>query len=261
MFRAFEAVLDRRWPILTESRFDEKGVLTPQEFIAAGDFLCARFPTWRWAGGERSLRKAYLPPDKQYLVQCNVTSRFREENGDKWLILRGKEDKEESTVEGKEDFEGNRIRHNKECKDMEQEDDFDVVSVTESVTAMYGGDERGGEMGQVESVTCDEEAMHKSGGGRTEVPTIIDGSEIELQQQLNKVKEEEDEEDEEKEDDEDDEEDIGSLAMKYHDQAELQRLGSFAPFSFVCCNSLVCPVLALCVYVAINLISFFFLLG
>jgi ubiquitin-like-conjugating enzyme ATG3 len=35
-------------PTLKESRFEEKGVLTPEEFVAAGDLLVRKCPTWQW---------------------------------------------------------------------------------------------------------------------------------------------------------------------------------------------------------------------
>lgn len=43
--------------------------ITPQEFVAAGDFLVYKFPTWEWEGGDKSMQRNYLPADKQYLVQ------------------------------------------------------------------------------------------------------------------------------------------------------------------------------------------------
>uniref|UniRef100_A0A7R9UZA6 Autophagy-related protein 3 n=1 Tax=Chlamydomonas euryale TaxID=1486919 RepID=A0A7R9UZA6_9CHLO len=73
---AAEAVL----PPLTKSAFSEKGVLTPEEFVAAGDYLCRACPTWAWEGGDARKRRGFLPADKQYLVTRNVpcTKRAKE---------------------------------------------------------------------------------------------------------------------------------------------------------------------------------------
>ena len=35
-------------PVLTESHFTTKGVITPDEFVAAGDLLVLRCPSWMW---------------------------------------------------------------------------------------------------------------------------------------------------------------------------------------------------------------------
>lgn len=59
-------------PVRSTSAFKEKGVLTPEEFVLAGDTLVSTCPTWSWQGGEAAKRKPYLPPDKQYLVTRNV---------------------------------------------------------------------------------------------------------------------------------------------------------------------------------------------
>ncbi|KAJ3042744.1 E2-like enzyme [Rhizophlyctis rosea] len=59
-------------PVLKNSKFKETGVLTPEEFVAAGDFLVYKCPTWVWAAGEPSKRRDFLPADKQYLVTRNV---------------------------------------------------------------------------------------------------------------------------------------------------------------------------------------------
>lgn len=68
----FWAVRDYLAPVLKDSKFKKHGRITPDEFVAAGDFLVYKFPTWQWEGGDKAKAKDYLPADKQYLVQRNV---------------------------------------------------------------------------------------------------------------------------------------------------------------------------------------------
>jgi ubiquitin-like-conjugating enzyme ATG3 len=63
-------------PTLKQTAFLTKGILTPEEFVQAGDELVYRCPTWSWCGGGIG-PKSYLPPDKQYLITRNVPCRDR----------------------------------------------------------------------------------------------------------------------------------------------------------------------------------------
>ena len=56
-----------------ESIFLEKGQLTAQEFLEAGDTLVQKCPTWEWASTDdpKKMRKE-LPPEKQFLITRKV---------------------------------------------------------------------------------------------------------------------------------------------------------------------------------------------
>lgn len=60
-------------PILKQSKFKQTGVLTPEEFVIAGDHLVHQCPTWSWCpASDPSLGKSYLPENKQFLVTKSV---------------------------------------------------------------------------------------------------------------------------------------------------------------------------------------------
>eukprot|EP01066_Platyproteum_vivax_P006013 Platyproteum_vivax@DN1866_c0_g1_i1.p1 len=60
-------------PVNKESQFVQKGTLTPDEFVSAGDQLVYKFPSWEWSGVPDSKYEVnWLPPDKQFLITRNV---------------------------------------------------------------------------------------------------------------------------------------------------------------------------------------------
>lgn len=63
----FHEVRQTLTPVLRESAFFERGVLTPEEFVSAGDQLVSSQRQWCWMAGETDTRKSYLPAERQYL--------------------------------------------------------------------------------------------------------------------------------------------------------------------------------------------------
>jgi ubiquitin-like-conjugating enzyme ATG3 len=57
---------------LKDSKFLEKGVLTPEEFVLAGEHLTHKCNTWKWESGKDNLMNKNLPADMQYLVTKGV---------------------------------------------------------------------------------------------------------------------------------------------------------------------------------------------
>ncbi|XP_024383490.1 autophagy-related protein 3 isoform X2 [Physcomitrium patens] len=72
LHEAFKGAVERMTSPRTVSAFKEKGVLTPDEFILAGDNLVSKCPTWSWEMGDPNKRKPYLPAEKQFLITRNV---------------------------------------------------------------------------------------------------------------------------------------------------------------------------------------------
>ena len=57
--------------VLKDSKFYEQGILTPQEFTKAGDYLTTKCPTWKWCANKKgctSVESEYLLDTKQYLL-------------------------------------------------------------------------------------------------------------------------------------------------------------------------------------------------
>ncbi|KAK1758384.1 putative autophagy protein [Echria macrotheca] len=96
LYSTVNSLRDRYAPPSTKSTFRETGEITPEEFLAAGDYLVFKFPTWSWADADpTSKRASYLPPGKQFLVTRHVPCN-RRLNDD----FAGDAGHEESIVEG-----------------------------------------------------------------------------------------------------------------------------------------------------------------
>ncbi|VUC21554.1 unnamed protein product [Clonostachys rosea] len=73
IYSTVNTLRDRYTPVSHTSTFRQTGQITPEEFVAAGDYLVYKFPTWSWGDADsESRRVSYLPPGKQFLVTRNV---------------------------------------------------------------------------------------------------------------------------------------------------------------------------------------------
>ncbi len=97
LYSTVNTLRDRYTPVTHKSTFRQSGQITPEEFVAAGDYLVYKFPTWSWGDADDASRRvSYLPDGKQYLVTRNVPC-HRRLNDD----FAGDAGHEEAVVEGK----------------------------------------------------------------------------------------------------------------------------------------------------------------
>lgn len=93
----FQSIREYVTPVLKVSNF-ENGMLTPQEFVQAGDGLVFTCPTWKWCSGVKKKRASMLPTDKQYLVtrnvpcleRCSSHENIPEMQDGEWTVYEGK---------------------------------------------------------------------------------------------------------------------------------------------------------------------------
>ena len=116
VFGQLRAAREYMYPTRKTSAFLEKGVLTPEEFVMAGDELVFKCPTWSWESGDPAKQKPYLPADKQYLVTRNVPCPSRVSGIENTLAMEG-------------DDEGDWLVSSviKPRSDEEIEDEFDIL--------------------------------------------------------------------------------------------------------------------------------------
>lgn len=108
-------------PVLSQSAFLERGVLTPDEFVRAGDNFVACFPTWQWCSGDPKGVCQYLPKNKQFLITRRVPSYHRVLQNDHTIIS-------ENTVEcdwqDTEIYNANKTDMQYEIADLDDLDDL-----------------------------------------------------------------------------------------------------------------------------------------
>eukprot|EP01083_Nonionella_stella_P051318 136214_1 len=68
----YKSTVEYVTPINEKSEFNEKGVLTPEEFLKAGCQLVYKCPTWSWESGDIKKKRSFLPDNQQYLISRNL---------------------------------------------------------------------------------------------------------------------------------------------------------------------------------------------
>jgi len=170
-------------PVLVESQFVEKGVLTPEEFVAAGDMLVLRCPTWQWQGGDPKNARPFLPPDKQFLLTRNVPCQRRA------CTLGAGADDEENVGGGDDDEEEWVATHTSMTSKVVANDDVpdmdaptkpvaaatvDVSDATAGVGALSVGGSSGG------GGSAAEASLEEAGAVEADDPSALDADDFEL---------------------------------------------------------------------------------
>jgi ubiquitin-like-conjugating enzyme ATG3 len=75
--KGYVKTVEKVTPALSISKYLEEGVLTPDEFVIAGDLLTFKCPTWSWETGDASKAANYLPKERQFLLTRNVPCMVR----------------------------------------------------------------------------------------------------------------------------------------------------------------------------------------
>lgn len=131
------AAREYMYPTRKTSAFLEKGVLTPEEFVVAGDEIVFKCPTWQWESGDPQKRKPFLPEDKQYLVTRNVPCQNRVSTMENMMLMENDNDDDgdwlvshvakQQTLEDEFDIldeEGEVITNEKPSEQAEEEDEY-----------------------------------------------------------------------------------------------------------------------------------------
>ena len=66
-FNTYKKLADKIIPVMTNNNFVKTGMLTPDEFVEAGDYLVKNFTNWKWSKISKNKSLSFLPPDKQML--------------------------------------------------------------------------------------------------------------------------------------------------------------------------------------------------
>ena len=105
LFNTYKNIAEKVIPVLNENNFMNTGVLTPKEFIIAGDFLVNQNNGWQWQSGDKY--QSFLPNKKKYLILKDVKYKninnlmLSENNDDNWDVYESNNKKETNNLKNK----------------------------------------------------------------------------------------------------------------------------------------------------------------
>jgi len=144
----------REWvtPTLKSSAFLTRGVLTPEEFVSAGDELVFKCPTWTWESGDPTKRKKHLPADKQFLMTRNVPCTARVSSLENVVAVSANSGGDGDDDDDDGDWLVSQILTVEEQREREEkalEDEFDILDGEGEVVAAKNDDDVEKEMGKM----------------------------------------------------------------------------------------------------------------
>ena len=128
LFNKFKNTAEKVMPTLKDNNFSKTGILTPDEFVKAGDYLVEKYPNWSWFNtqtGHKTMN--FLPKNKQMLicnrVFCNKNQNILlEEDSEGIIVARNVDDEKIETV--KEDESEDDL----DLGEFELDEDFDDIA-------------------------------------------------------------------------------------------------------------------------------------
>lgn len=138
IFKGYQDVVSGLKPTLKESKFYSDGMLTPEEYILAGDYLISKCPSWKWCSCDDKFYNKALPKDKQYL-KTTVASNKRAED-----YLKNNQTMEKDVEGGwvDADLESRPAKGDTKKQEIEfDDDDDDKKIIVSNVAKNTGGDD------------------------------------------------------------------------------------------------------------------------
>lgn len=125
LFDKFKNTAEKVMPTLKENNFSKTGILTPEEFVKAGDYLVKKYPNWSWfetSNGNKGMK--FLPTNKQMLICNNVFCNknkniLLEENSEGIIIAKNIEETNEEINDEEDGFD---------LSEFELDEDFDDIA-------------------------------------------------------------------------------------------------------------------------------------